>query len=492
MGPTLARKHETPRRPNRALDALIYALVAVVIGVGALGVHDMVFKAANVSGQERSMAEQFGGVFRPPFPGRTRVRILVMGADRRAAGADRGPGRSDTIMVLAINPQTRKAAVLGIPRDLKVQIPGHGLDKINAAFNPDAYRGGGPDLVRQCVENVIGEKLDFHTLAFFRGFVTAVDRLGGVWIDVPDVEGLGRGMNYDEEVVVYRTCLDNNDHLHVHLKPGFQKLDGAGALGFVRWRESTMYRDAHNPRYFASDSDAARSGRQQQFLKAMAQQHLRLSALHRLLTAASDIREYVETDLSWNDVYDLIRVLKEIDPDDLWTATIPGDDDPNYWHGGLYYYLLREDDWRDMKAEMERHLDGLEATSAPIEILNAGGISGRATDAAQRLATKGFTVTSCGNAATTNEKKTQIVYVSGYKPAARLVQSVLACGELERMKREEEAGPSAAATMAPPPTVGVRILLGTDYDPQKAAVATGQAPAPQVISATREANGSAH
>jgi len=490
MGPTLAREHETPRRPNRALDALIYALVVVVVGVGALGVHDMVFKAANVSGQERSMAQQFGDVFRPPFPGRTRIRILVMGADKHSAGVDRGPGRSDTLMVLSVNPQTKKAAVLGIPRDLKVEIPGHGLDKINAAYNPDAYRGGGPDLVRQCVENVVGERIDFYTLAFFRGFVNAVDRLGGVWIDVPDVEGLGRGMNYDEKVVVYRTCLDNNDHLHVHLKPGFQKLDGAGALGFVRWRESTMYRDAHG--YFASDSDAARSGRQQQFLKAMAQQHLRLSELHKLLMAASDVREYIETDLSWNDVYDLIRVLKEIDPDDLWTGTIPGDDDPNYWQGGLYYYLLREDDWRDMKAEIERHLDGLEAISAPVEVLNAGGIGGRATDAAQQLATKGFTVTSCGNAETTNETRTKIVYASGYKPAARVVQSVLACGELERMEQEEEGQPGLTATMTPPPTVGVRIILGTDYDPQKAAVATGQAAAPPATSTTREANGSAH
>jgi polyisoprenyl-teichoic acid--peptidoglycan teichoic acid transferase len=484
MGPTLARRHEDRRR-SRALDGVIYFLALAIIAIGALGVHDMVFKATGVAGQERSAAQQVGDALGPPFPGRTRVRILLMGADRRPARGDKG--RSDTLMVLTVNPQTQKAAVLGIPRDLKIEIPGHGTDKINAAYNSDAYSDGGVELVRSTVESLLGEKIDFYGLAYFRGFVNAVDRLGGVWVDVPDIERQGRGMNYDEWCVVNRTCFDNDDHLHVHLKPGFQKLDGAGALGFVRYRKSTMYGDGHGN--WAGDSDSARSGRQQQFLKAMAQQHLRVTELHKLLMAASDLRAFVETDLSWNDVYDLLRVLKQMDPDDLWTGTVPGDDDPNFWHGGLYYWLLREDDFRDMKEEIEQHLDGLEPKSAPVEVLNASGLTGRATDAAQRLATKGLSISSCGNAKTQDAEETRIEYASGYRATARLVQSVLACGTLERMGKETASDEPAQST---PSDVGVRVLLGSDFDPQKAAVATGQAPPTQGVTATQEANGPAH
>jgi hypothetical protein len=292
-------------------------------------------------------------------------------------------------------------------------------------------------------------------------------------------------MNYDEWCVVMRTCMDYDGHLHLHLKPGLQRLDGAGALGFVRYRESTMYSDGRGN--WAGDSDYCRSGRQQQFVKAMAQQHLRVTELHKLLMAASEVSKYVETDLSWDEVYDLVRLLKQMDPDDLWTGTVPIDDDPGFWHGGPYYALLRENDLRDMQAEMERHLDGLAGKPGPVEVLNASGEAGRAQDAAQRLAAKGFPVASCGNAEErTARKKTAILYVSGHKPDARRIANILACGEPECMAPAADT-PEAAAPAAEP-TVAVRVLLGGDYDPQKAAVAAGQVP----VTARSGANGPSH
>lgn len=459
MGPTLARRHDGGERTSRVLDWVIYSLVAVVVGVGALGVHDIVFKATGVAGQERSTAQRVADVFRPPFPGQKRVRILLMGADKRPGDE----GRSDTILLLSINPRTNKAALLGIPRDLKVYIPSHGRDKIN-----HSYFYGGIELTRECVEELIGTHIHHYALVYFHGFVKAVDRLGGVWIDVPDIEGKGRGMNYDEGVVVMRTHIDHNGHLHLHVSPGIQKLDGAGALGFVRYRKSTMYGDGHGN--WAGDSDVARSGRQQQFVRAMAQQHLRVTNLHNLLGAAGEIAPYITSDLKkdWNNVYDLLRVLKEVDPHDLWTGTVPIDDDPNFFHGGIYYALLREDEFREMNIEMERHLDGITTDLGDVQVLNASGVPGTAHDAAQRLAAKGFSVTSVGNADTFDLATTRIEYAEGFKPDARIAASVLACGEVEALdegENEEHAGAE--------PT-GVRVLLGTDYNPDAAAVAAGE------------------
>ena len=443
-GPTLSRRHGDDRRTARALDALIYVLVVAVVGIGALGVHDILFQASGVTGQESSTYQRVTGVFRPPFQGRHRVRILLMGADKRAGDA----GRSDTLLVLSINPATKRAAVLGIPRDLKVDIPGHGRDKIN-----HSYAFGGIDLTRECVQELLGEPIHYNVLVYFYGFVKMVDRLGGVYVDVPDIEGEGRGMNYDEGVTVMRTHIDHNGYLHLHLKPGLQRLDGAGALGFVRYRKSTMNR--------GGDSDWARSGRQQQFLKAMAQQHLRIENVDKLLAAAGEMRDHITTDMSWDEVYDLLRVMKEVDPDQLWTGTVPMTDS---WEH-VYYAILVEDQFDKQKADMERYLDGLPSDLGAVEVLNASGVTGRAHDAAQRLGLKGFPVKSVGNAEETEAEETTIYFAHGHQADAGVIASVLGCGKMEPMGDQptDVASPS-----------DLRVLIGKDYNPQEAAAAAGE------------------
>jgi LCP family protein required for cell wall assembly len=444
-GPTLARRHDEDRRTAKILDRLIYILVVAVIGIGALGVHDILFEATGVTGQESSTFQRVTGVFRPPFEGRHRVRVLLMGADKRPGDK----GRSDTLLVLSINPATKRAAVLGIPRDLKVDIPGHGMDKIN-----HSYAFGDVELTEQCVQEVIGEPIHYFVLVYFSGFVRLVDKLGGVYVDVPDIEGEGRGMNYDEGVTVMRTHVDYNGYLHLHLQPGLQKLDGAGALGFVRYRKSTMNR--------GGDSDWARSGRQQQFLKAMAQQHLRITNVDKLLAAAGEVREYMSTDMSWDTVYDLLRVMKEVDPDRLWTGTVPIDDS---WEG-VYYAIPIEDQFDKLKADMERYLDGLPTELGTVEVLNASGVTGRAHDAAEHLGLKGFPVTSVGNATEGDQEETTIYFVHGRQADAGVIANVLGCGKLEPL--------GDPTTAQPAPTADLKVLIGKDYDPQEAAAAAGE------------------
>jgi LCP family protein required for cell wall assembly len=445
-GPQLARRHDEDQRISQILDRLIYILVVAVIGIGALGVHDILFQATGVTGQESSTYQRVTNVFRPPFQGRHRVRILLMGADKRPGDH----GRSDTLLVLSINPYTKRAAVLGIPRDLKVDIPGRGLDKIN-----HSYAFGDVELTRECVQELLGEPINYHVLVFFNGFVKLVDKLGGVWVDVPDIEGKGRGMNYDEGVRVMRTYIDYNGYLHLHLKPGLQKLDGAGALGFVRYRKSTMNR--------GGDSDWARSGRQQQFLKAMAQQHVRITNVDKLLAAAGEMRDFISTDMSWDEVYDLLRVMKETDPDQLWTGTVPITDS---WER-YYYAILVEDQFDKMKADMERYLDGLPAEPGAVEVLNASGVTGRARDVAERLGVKGFPVKSVSNADKSDLEETVIYFTHGHQADAGEVANVLGCGKAEPMA--EQPTDSAA-------DVDLRVLVGKDYNPQEAAAAAGELP----------------
>ena len=363
-------------------------------------------------------------------------------------------------MVLTFNPRNNRAAVLGIPRDIKWDIPGFGRDKIN-----HSYAFGGVDLTRECVEDLIGARIDYHLLVQFHGFTKVVDKLGGVWVDVPDVEGRGRGMNYDEKVRVMRTHVDHDGHLHLHLKPGYQKLDGAGALGFVRYRKSTLYRDRHGN--WAGDSDVARSARQQQFLKAMAQQHLKVTNVKKLAEATGEMRKHFTTDLAWEEIYDVLRVMKEVDTDALWTGTVPIDDDPAFFSGGIYYAIVLERSFAQVKSEMERHLSGLPTNLGHIEVLNASGIRGQAGDAAERLAAKGFPVRTVGNADTFDAAKTQIIITSEeHKEGARVAQSVLACGDLVVVEPDSDNAPSDGHD--------IRVMLGQDYRADAAERAAGR------------------
>jgi len=360
----------------------------------------------------------------PPFDGAERVTVLLIGADRRAGDA----GRSDTLLVLFLNPQTHRAALLGIPRDLRVSVPGHGRTKINHAY---AY--GGPRLTRRTVEALLGEPVDYHAVVFFEGFVHATDALGGVRIDVPDVEGKGRGMNYD----------DNAGNLHVHLKPGLQRLNGKEALGFVRYRKS------NTPGL--GDGDTGRSARQQQFLKAAADQHLRAAGLPGLLAAVKLVATNAQTDMSVTQLTDLARALRACDGDDLATHTMPLRDGGRRGHGAYYAYVDAAGLGRTLAA-VNRHLRSGERAPATVKVLNACGAAGRAAEASRRLARAGFTPSGYGNAERSDLRRTLIEYAPGQQEAARRVARTLGCGKVQ-------AAPDAA------PSADVRVFVGRDYRP---------------------------
>jgi anionic cell wall polymer biosynthesis LytR-Cps2A-Psr (LCP) family protein len=155
---------------------LIYVLAVAVLGTSAIAIYD------TTAPQSKDAAPSQGSVLRPlppPFAGVERLRLLLIGADERKGDV----GRSDTLMVLQVNPTLRRATLLSLPRDLRVEIPGHGHDKINAAF-----ARGGPELSKQTVEQYLGLTLDGWVKINIEGFVKAVDTLGGVDINVEDVE----------------------------------------------------------------------------------------------------------------------------------------------------------------------------------------------------------------------------------------------------------------------------------------------------------------
>ncbi len=165
--------------------------------------------------------------------------ILLLGSDRRFKDRhDKHAARSDTLMLLRLDPDQQATTMLSIPRDLKVQIPGHGYEKINAA-----YSYGGADLALRTIKSLLGLKVNHVVDVNFSGFRKAVDAVGCVYIDVDrhyyhSNAGLPASAQYAE----------------INLKPGYQRLCGKKALDYVRFRHA--------------DSDFVRAARQQDFLRS--------------------------------------------------------------------------------------------------------------------------------------------------------------------------------------------------------------------------------
>lgn len=253
--------------------------------------------------------------------------MLLVGADDR-----RERGRADTIIIATINADTGRAALVSVPRDLRVHVPGHGETKIN-----HAYHYGGVRLLRYVVENLTGQRIRRYAKLNFQTFEQAVDALGGVTIVVPDVEGGGRGMNYE----------DHADRLSIHLRPGRQRLDGKAAMGYVRYRR---------------DGDLQRTARQREFLQALARQHLRPERLPALAGVLAMVLRSAETNLSMGEAMALAAVAGRLSSQDVMTAVLPVRPAPA---GGTYYSRLDEAKARQLQAEMDRFLrgsqDGLKA-----------------------------------------------------------------------------------------------------------------------------------
>ena len=170
-------------------------------------------------------------------PGKPQT-LLILGSDRRPKNNAEGAGgaRSDTIMLVRLNPDKEATAIMSLPRDLKVQIPGYGVDKINAA-----YELGGPALTLETVKQLTGLPINHVVNVTFKGFWRAVNAIGCVYADV------------DRDYFN-----DSAEFTYINIDPGYQRLCARKALQYVRFRHT--------------DTDLVRSARQQDFLRQMKQQ----------------------------------------------------------------------------------------------------------------------------------------------------------------------------------------------------------------------------
>jgi LCP family protein required for cell wall assembly len=194
--------------------------------------------------------------------------ILVLGSDARPGETT---SRSDSILLVRVDPSRQQIAELSIPRDLRTEIPGYAPTKINAA-----YSYGGPPLAIRTVENLTGVKVNHVVLVNFQGFEKLIDALGGVTIVNPT-----------------KIISNEFDGYNWRFGKGTLHLDGRHALAYSRVRENTV-----DP----ADNDLTRGQRQQRVLSALASRLGSPSTLLHLPTVGDALGEPLTTDLSASDL----------------------------------------------------------------------------------------------------------------------------------------------------------------------------------------------
>jgi LCP family protein required for cell wall assembly len=251
-----------------------------------------------------SEASQAGSeVQAQPLPSQ-RINVVLLGIDRR--GSDGWDTRTDTIIVVTVDPTAKTAAMLSIPRDLYLPIPGNGEDRINAANvygEWHDYPGGGSALVKRTIEANFGIPIDYYVMVDFQGFEKIIDTLGGIDIEVPQTL-------HDTQYPDPRPG-DPYAYTTVHFDPGWQHMDGARALVYARSRMST------------SDFDRAR--RQQQVLLAIRDKVLSQGLITNLTKSpqlVSTLLGMVKTDMPLDEMWRLAPLARDVNLDSVQSAVI--------------------------------------------------------------------------------------------------------------------------------------------------------------------------
>ncbi len=362
-----------------------------------------------------------------------KVTVMVMGVDSRKDDV----GRSDTLMLFTVDKGTGDVSVLSIPRDTRVKIPGHGYDKINAAY---AY--GGQALTKKTVENLLDVTVDYYVVVRIKAFEKIINDIGGVDIDV-------------KKRMYYNDPWDDNGGLHINFYPGMQHMDGAKAIEYVRYRDT--------------EGDIGRIQRQQYFMQQVLKKVLTPAILPKLPSIINEASGAVTTNMSVAQMLDFAKLLPDMKGKKIMTSMLPGTPayikDMSYWLPDIkkaraiidqnlgiavtdkmqqntqllmdeYKKSLPGDlkivngtyDYEDYKNEFDgnqaqkkqpsekeapKEQKSLKPSQITVRVINSSGINGAGAQVVSLLQRKGFKVLKAENGAVRNRQKTTITAGKG-------------------------------------------------------------------------------
>ena len=348
-----------------------------------------------------------------------RVNILLLGIDQRSALNEPGPFRTDTMMVLSVDPIRKTAGILSIPRDLWVNIPGYRPGRINTANSlgdANGYPGGGPALAAETVRQTLGIPVDKYILINFDVFISLVN------VIAPD----------GTEICVSQVIDDThypdagNGVIHVHFDPGCQTLNSEQLLQYARTRAT-------------QGSDFDRAGRQQEVLRALREKVLSVGGIANFIGQAPQLWEQlsdsIKTNLTLPEILSLGSLMQEIPEGDIQfgvidnlyvdLATTSSGDQVLVPKLNSMRLLIEQvfNPPRDLSLSELR--TRAEAENASVVVFNNTDTAGLAGLTRDWLAGKGVTVGQVGNTPTATNTDTVIHVYTGKTWTARYLAALL-------------------------------------------------------------------
>jgi len=430
--PHYTRYTVAPRTPAVPVWVRVLKWTVLVIVVAGAAVFGMAFgylqnTLAKVSGTtpaDKALVSNAKGKLTVTHKPHDPVNILVLGSDRRNDIAG-DKGRSDTIMLVRIDPANRSISMLSIPRDLRVEIPGWGTDRINAA-----YSDGGPALSIATFKQLTGLPVNHFIDVNFIGFVDVVNYLGGVYLDVDR-------QYYNNTAVTGYSSID--------IPAGYQRLNGHDALSFVRYRHDQL-------------GDWGRMQRQQMFLRELKRQALRWGNVFKLPRLMSLVARNVLSDLSsTKQLMSLMQLTLGVDTSHIYQTHLVGE--PIVVGGA--------DELQASSAEVAAVVDQFTHPTRPpvqkpkgesqpkstfeVAVVNGGAPAGSAASVASQVATQGYTTTVAGNAVQGDTRATLVYATQGFIGNARALAAMMPPSRVVVVPR------------APGVQTGVTVVLGASY-----------------------------
>lgn len=233
------------------------------------------------------------------------LQFLMLGVDSLdSKKADNA--RSDTIMIVNVNPKTKGVNIISIPRDTYADIRGYKKQKINHSF-----KYGGSELTLDTVNNLLGTNIKYYMTIDYRFVEDVVDKLGGITVDVPI------DMKYEDPTA--------DPPLKIDIGAGTQNLNGHDAIGFLRFRKG--YKDA----------DLGRVKAQQQFMSALLNKIKDPKSMVRLPLLIGPYLSYSENNIPIKKLAEVGISMKGISSENINTNTLPGV--PKYMNGVSYFIM---------------------------------------------------------------------------------------------------------------------------------------------------------
>jgi polyisoprenyl-teichoic acid--peptidoglycan teichoic acid transferase len=380
----------------------------------------------------------------PPWRGQERVTILMLGIDQRCD--ETGPNHTDSMMLLTIDPVGLSAGILSLPRDMWVDIPNVGVDRINQAnYYGEAYNypGGGPALALETVEALLGVKIDYYAAVNFDAFVEIVDEIGGIDLIVPEAID---DPTYPDRCYGYEPF---------SIAAGEQRLNGATALKYARTRATL-------------GGDVDRAGRQQAVVLAARERVLRLEMLPQLIRSAPAIWQTlqgnVRTNMTLEEALQLALLVQDIPRSSIKTAVIDYDYVyPETTPDGRQVLVPIRDNIRQLRNNLFtppviptpqiHNLPALMAgENARVAVYNGTAVFGLAGETQAFLLNNGVNVTDVGNADSATYRTTQIIDYGNHPNTQRFLVQLMGIPPLNISSGENPEG-----------DFDLLIILGNDW-----------------------------